>query len=53
MRRVSDKKLREKLYTDMVSILEDHDWDCVYVAEGIDPVLDKVIERLYPKDPQD
>jgi hypothetical protein len=36
---------RKQLYLDLVSAAEDCDWDCQNEAEGIDPILDRILRR--------
>lgn len=40
---VKEKKVREALYWALVNAAENADWDCQNEAEGIDPILDKVL----------
>lgn len=41
---VPDEKARLTIYKELVSAAEDLDWDCLYEAEGIDPILDKILK---------
>ncbi len=40
---VADAKARHAIYKALVDALESADWDCQNEAEGIDPVLDKLL----------
>ena len=40
---VPDAKARKALYIVLVRAAESADWDCQNEAEGIDPILDKVL----------
>ena len=42
---VKDSLMRRKLYLALVCAAEDQDWDCHCEAEGIDPILDKILNR--------
>jgi len=38
-------KTRLRIYKKFLAVMESHDWDCQYEAEGIDEVFDKLLDR--------
>lgn len=42
---VDDEGAKKRLYKAVLKALEDADWDCQDEALGIDPILDKMIEK--------
>jgi len=44
---VEDPKLKKIMYQDMIDTLTNEDWDCLEEAEGIDPILDELLQEEY------
>lgn len=44
---VAEASVRKKLYKALVDAATDMDWDCLNEVEGIDPILDQILETYY------
>jgi hypothetical protein len=52
-RYVKDPKVREKIYLEMIEVLENEDADCLYECVGEDIIYDKAFSFLHPEDDED
>ena len=46
--RVLDEKQRQEVYREIVTVLEDRDWDTQTECLGKDPAYDVVMKELHP-----
>lgn len=52
-KRVPEKKDREKIYSKMIDVFEDHDCDTLHECLGVDKAFDTVYKDKHPKDEDD
>jgi hypothetical protein len=45
---VADECARMSFYMEMISALEEQDWDCQGDCVGVDPAYDAALKALYP-----